>query len=64
MHSHKKPVVPTLRNMAVGDVEAWPIERMEVVRNSVNRYMAQNRRSGVRFALRCVEFDVRITRTA
>nr|DAN49392.1 MAG TPA: hypothetical protein [Caudoviricetes sp.] len=60
----KKPVVPTLRNMAVGDVEAWPIERMEVVRNSVNRYMTQNRRSGVRFALRCVEFDVTITRTA
>lgn len=64
MEEKKKPVVPILRKMKVGDIEKWPIERIEVVRNSVNRYMAQNRRSGVRFALRCVDFDVTITRTA
>ena len=64
MEEKKKPVVPILRKMKVGDIEKWPIERIEVVRNSVNRYMAQNRRSGVRFALRSVEFDVTITRTA
>lgn len=64
MEERKKPVVPILRKMKVGDVEKWPIERIEVVRNSVNRYMAQNRRSGVRFALRSVKFDITITRTA
>lgn len=64
MEEKKKPVVPILRKMKVGDIEKWPIERIEVVRNSVNRYMAQNRRSGVRFALRSVKFDITITRTA
>ena len=64
MEEKKKPVVPILRKMKVGDVEKWPIERIEVVRNSVNRYMAQNRRSGVRFTLRSVKFDITITRTA
>ena len=64
MEEKKKPVVPILRKMKVGDIEKWPIERIEVVRNSVNRYMTQNRRSGVRFALRSVKFDITITRTA
>jgi len=59
---YKKPVIPTLKSMKVGQTEEWPIERMEVVRVSTANVAAMSRREGKKFRMRLGELVVEVTR--
>lgn len=59
-----KPVMPTLRRMKVGDTEAWPIERLEVVRISVGRMNAMKRAEGWKLQMKTEGLVINVTRTA
>ncbi len=59
-----KPVMPTLRRMKVGDTEAWPIERLEVVRISVGRMNAMKRAEGWKLTMKTEGLVINVTRTA
>lgn len=59
---YKKPVIPILKSMKVGQTEEWPIERMEVVRVSTANVAAMSRREGKKFRMRLGELVIEITR--
>ena len=40
----EKGITPVLAQMEVGDVESWPIERLDSVRVSAGRFKLKNRR--------------------
>lgn len=58
----KKPVLPTLKGMHVGDTEEWPIERLDVVRITSSRLAAMKRREGWKFQLKTEGLVVEVTR--
>lgn len=64
MVEDNKPVMPTLKRMKVGDVELWPIERLEVVRVTTGRLSAMKRREGWKFQMKTLGLVVEVTRTA
>lgn len=60
----KKPVMPTLRLMKVGEVASFPVERLEVVRVTANRLGTMKRREGWKFQMKTKGLLVQVTRTA
>jgi len=50
--------------MKVGDTEAWPIERLEVVRISVGRMNAMKRAEGWKLTMKTEGLVINVTRTA
>lgn len=60
----EKGITPVLAQMAVGDVESWPIERLESVRVSVGRFKLKNRRCGWNYNMKAEGLSVVVTRTA
>ena len=64
MVEEKKPITPTLKSMKVGDVEAWPIERLDAVRISVGRVSAIKRREGWKYITRINGLSYEVTREA
>lgn len=60
----EKGITPVLAQMVVGDVESWPIERLESVRVSVGRFKLKNRRSGWNYSMKAEGLSVVVTRTA
>lgn len=59
-----KPIMPTLREMEVGDVQVWPIERYDVVRVSMNRANLMMRPEGRKFSLSTKDLTVEVVRIA
>jgi len=60
----KKPVMSVLREMKIGDVESWPIERVESVRICTYRMAMINRRKGWKFSRKTEGLNVIVTRIA
>lgn len=60
----KKPITPILKNMKVGETEAWPIERLDTVRISEGRVAAIKRREGWKYKMRINGLVVEVTRLA
>lgn len=58
----KKPVLPVLKAMRVGDTEKWPIERLDVVRITAGRVAAMKRRDGWKFQLKTAGLVIEVTR--
>lgn len=47
----RKPIMPTLEAMEVGDVEQWPIERLDTVRVTVGRLNAKKARESAYYSM-------------
>lgn len=60
----KKPILPTIKKMEVGDIETWDIERFDTVRVLVGNFKRMNRRKQVDFSIKTVGLVVEVTRTA
>lgn len=60
----KKPIAPTIRNMCVGDVEAWPIERYDTVRISAGRLNLMMRPEKRKYSVRVNGMSVEVVRMA
>lgn len=58
----KKPISSTLKNMKVGDVERYPIERMASVRVTAYQVATQMRREKVVFSVIPRGLHVEVTR--
>ena len=46
LKSLKKPILNVLRFMEVGDVEAWPMRRVDSVRNTIHKLLRQMEKEG------------------
>lgn len=60
----KKPIAPTLRNMEVNDVEAWPLERTDTVTMTVGRFSRKFRAKGIKFRTWTEKLEVKVQRIA
>lgn len=58
----KKPIVPIIRNMRIGDVEIWPIERYDTVRISVCRLNFMMRPEKRKYSLRVNGMSIEVIR--
>lgn len=59
-----KAIAPTLKRMKVGQVESWPIEREDTVRNTVYLCQRKRRRDGWKYTVKVCGMDVKVTRIA
>jgi hypothetical protein len=62
--SEKKPIIPTLRDMRVNDVQEWPIERYDSIRITVSRANLMMRPEGKKFSIRAKDMKVEVIRIA
>lgn len=58
----RKPIAPTLRNMEVNDVQAWPLERIDSVTMTVGRYSRKFRAKGIKFKTWTEKLEVKVQR--
>lgn len=57
-----KPIMPTFRAMKVGDVESFPVERIESVRVTVRRYMDIHKRQKAVLKTRIEGLEIKVSR--
>lgn len=60
----KKPILPTIREMEVDEVQSWPIERYDTVRISMNRANLMMRPEGRKYSMRTKGLTVEVVRLA
>lgn len=62
----KRPIAETLRNMAVGDVEVFPISQYTSVRNTPYNAMSTDTYNGMKFSIKrdMEKGELTVTRTA
>ena len=60
----KKPILPTIRDMEVDEVQSWPIERYDTVRISMNRANLMMRPEGRKYSMRTKGLTVEVVRLA
>ena len=58
----KKPIVPILENMEIGQTEEWPIERYNSVRISCYRVNTMKKRKGYNFRCSVRGLVISVTR--
>ena len=59
-----KAIAPTLEKMKVGQMESWPVERDDTVRNSVYRHQRKHRRDGWKYSIKVSGLEIQVTRIA
>lgn len=64
MEVQKKAIMPTLKEMKVGDVVTYPSSRLDTVRVSVGRLNTIRREYGHRWAMRTKGCVLEVERTA
>jgi hypothetical protein len=64
MEEMKKPILPTIREMEVDEVQSWPIERYDTVRISMNRANLMMRPEGRKYSMRTKGLTVEVVRLA
>ncbi len=64
MEGERKPIAPTLREMEVNDVQAWPLERIDTVTMTVGRFSRKFRAKGLKFRTWTEKLNVMVQRIA
>ena len=64
MEVTKKPILPTIREMEVDEVQSWPISRYDSVRISMNRANLMMRPEGRKYSMRTKGLAVEVVRLA
>ena len=60
----KKPIMPILKKMKVGDVEVYPAERYDTVRITVANFNLMNKRKGVFLTNKRKGLEIIVTRVS
>lgn len=64
MEEKKKPIMPILKKMKVGDVEVYPAERYDTVRITVANFNLMNKRKGVFLTNKRKGLEIIVTRVS
>lgn len=62
--SEKRPIATVLRNMKVGEVEAFAIEQYQSLTSSITRLQIRHAAIGIKWSCNRVEMQCLITRIA